>query len=612
MARKLPAPLQLTPLEQLLQPLDLPYTDALAIERHHLRAELYAQASASDTKAEILCELSRRSFWAHLALFVYTHDENAVKLRIKPFSPLAMYKRMADFFDERHPDGTWKHPLNAIPKSRQLMVSWIVMAREDWCCLHNQNSYCFVISENRPKAADQIKRLRTIHQKYPPWFLEYCGQQRARPLKDGFVYQNASIIESIEQRSGRGVASYVVTMGFSDEAAHQMFFERNWTALRPACKPSTQIFLASSANPSYFFTNIVRDRMDGKQGGKATVYFDCIGMSAWRNRLNGLDVLRVHYTADPARRTREWKTAAMKGVAGMHQWRQEQEIDDTARGGRPIFQRYLDRTVHVTAGHVEVYPQPRRGRKPGWMIKVTGWDQPRSVLALMRAIDHGTSGYCAAVWVAVDEDLDWFVFRTYKKTGFVAPMNAAAICKLSYRPELQDYENYERDEIDAMQGLPDRRGKVEDVYRDFTDAAGRRPLRRIEAVSKGAGSRQEGLDMIASMLLSTLAVNNPEGECWTEITQEWRDLMGEPELDALELKENFAQYSSLYLARDMAEDLWDELDAARWDEPSNKDPDADRPETSSDMMDDLIDCLRYLIRAGSGKYLRQNKNVRIS
>lgn len=574
--------------KRLLAPLQVAYTDDLVLDRARDLAELHSIADTDPLVAESIYELTRMSFWAHLALMVWTHDEKAPEVRYKPFSPLAMYKRLADFADEKEDGGKWAHPIIGVEKSRQLMLSWFVMARLDWCCIHKQRSYTFVVSEELNKARAQVDRVRTIESHYPNWYRLRAGLVGVVPSLKGVNYPNMSWLMSVPQASGRAVASYVPTMGFSDEAAWQTSFERNWTAIKGTAGQFTQLFVVSSANPSYF-ESLMHDNLDGRKGGREKTYHESQGFSLWRNKLNRIDVARIHYTADPARRTKAWRAQAIQGMA-MHEWRQEQEIDYTARGGRPIF-TMLDRNYHVTDGHIQVIPL----RGGGWGLKTEGYSHVRPV-RLLRAIDHGTSNYCAAVWIAVDEDLDWFVYRVYKRTGWFAPENARAIAQLSRADVPCGYETYAFNVIDAMQGLPDQQGKVEDIYRASVDEQGRKPLSGLQAVEKGANSRQVGLDHIAGMLHSTLAVCSPTHPYW--------DAEGYDEGH----RASFRRYSSLYLGRDVAEFLFEELEKARWDERPGNDPEMNRPETSLDMMDDAIDCTRYLIRAG-GQLLRQRKEA---
>jgi hypothetical protein len=479
------------------------------------------------------------------------------------------------------------------------MLSWFVVARLDWCAIHNPHAYTFIVSENDEKAKDQVRRVETIHDHFPGWYLERAGAG-AQCLHRGVVYDNLSQIRSVPQASGRAAASYVPTMGLSDEAAHQQRFEANWTSIKGTCGPTTQMFVVSSANPSYF-QYLMEDRQDGKIGAREKTWFRGLSngeehlthlrripaFEAWRNRHNGVDCIRVFYPADPARRSPEWRREAFRGMS-RHQILQEHEGDCTARGGKAIFDM-LDRGVHVTAGRVRIVALGDSG-KSGLIIG--GFSDPHGNPVvrrcnLLHAIDHGTTNFCASLWIAVDEDNDWYVFRAYKRQGWLAPANAGAISQLCAG------ERYAVQVIDAMMGLPDKRGRFEDLYRGYVAPDGSKPLRRLEPVEKGSGSRQEGLDAIGTMLLASLAQLEPDHAYWRDNGYEsWQ-------------VSDLAEYSQLYLGVDVAEELFTELEKARYDQPKNPDPEMAQPETSLDMMDDLIDCLRYLIRAGGAKYLKK-------
>ena len=600
MAKQKPTATNTNLIEALLTPLDAPYTTERAIERMLWLAELNGLAEGNMSLAHTLVEITRRSFWAHLALLVWTHDEQDQVCRVKPFSSLAMYRTLAEWFDAPGESGPWAHPTIAIRKSRQLMVSWLIMARLDWCCIHQPHAMTFVVSEEQPKAASQVKRLQTIHDHYPLWYRDIMDLAGWKPSTRGAAYPNASWLLSLPQESGRSVANYVPTMGLTDEAAHQSHFEQNWAAIKGCCTSKAQVFAVSSVKASPFMS-LFNDKMDGKQGGREKTLHESQGLSIWVNRLNGVSCASVHYTADPARRSAAWKADAYRGCSNKWQWEQEQEMREDVRGGRPIF-RMLDRSIHVTAGHIEVAPFKLRGGGQEWRMRIEGrvdqYGRPIwAPVRLLRATDHGTSGYCATVWVAVDEDFDWFVYRTRKVTGWFAPQNAAAIAAASWHEDAQCYERYQVDVIDAMSGLPDRMGKVEDLYRAYVDPCGQRPLAGLCTVTKGAGSRQAGLDAIAAMLHSTMAaVAGGDHPYWREEGYE------DYQLQAM------VEHSSIYLGRDVAEPLFEELEKARWDENRSPDPEADRPETSLAMMDDLIDSLRYLCSSGA-HLIRQKRGI---
>ena len=63
------------------------------------------------------------------------------------------------------------------------------------------------------------------------------------------------------------------------------------------------------------------------------------GIQTWDNPRNGFHVIRLHYTADPKKRSPAWKTEAMKGMSS-RAWRREYEIDFAAPEGEPVIPEY--------------------------------------------------------------------------------------------------------------------------------------------------------------------------------------------------------------------------------------------------------------------------------
>ena len=582
---------------------DEAYTLDHAAARARDQAILGAMASQSPDLRSALIELSRRSFWNHISLFVTTHDEKGLKARYRPFAPLHAYWRICQWLDTRDESGGWAHPVVLIGKSRQLMLSWLCMARLDWCCLHTAHAYCPVISTTDEDAKAQVARVRTIHARYPTWFRAAMGldQQRAS-LANTIRYPNQSMIESRPQASGRATASRVPTMVLCDEAAHQDHFGANWTAIMGGRSSSdggavSQIMAVSSAAPSHMGT-LFEDRLDGKQGGRGDTYIAETGLEAWRNRGNGLDCLRILDEADPARRSAEWTRQAKTGMTN-DQWEQEHRCNWSARSGRRVFPMF-DASIHVTTRPGYVWPVYGRDGSREWRLSLVGQvdakgDPIARPVKLVRVADHGTTNWCACVWIAIDEYRNWWVYRTYKITGRFAPENAAGIARASWCEMADDYEDYLYDAIDAMQGLPDQRGQVHDLYRAYVDDRGRKPFEHMEAVRKGAGTRQEGLDAIGTMLMSTLAWIAPKHAHF---------VTADPPYEPWQVEAFAGKSKIIFCAGNGVSNLTDEIIAARYDEPTSSDPDAERPETTTKIQDDALDCLRYAIRGVGELYIR--------
>lgn len=86
----------------------------------------------------------------------------------------------------------------------------------------------------------------------------------------------------------------------------------------------------------------------------AKVLHEQEGLTIRRNANNGFCVVRLHYTADPNKRSVEWKKAAM---AGMRQadFNREYEIDYTSVFGEPIFPEFAENSPNIIVR--EPYPE---------------------------------------------------------------------------------------------------------------------------------------------------------------------------------------------------------------------------------------------------------------
>jgi hypothetical protein len=69
------------------------------------------------------------------------------------------------------------------------------------------------------------------------------------------------------------------------------------------------------------------------------------GITEWTNERNGFFVTRLHYTADPNKRSAAWKKAVSEGLA-LRAWQREYEISWTSPEGEPVIPEF-DANLHV-------------------------------------------------------------------------------------------------------------------------------------------------------------------------------------------------------------------------------------------------------------------------
>lgn len=136
-----------------------------------------------------------------------------------------------------------------IPKTREMMTSWLVVGFCTWACQFFPNVQAIGQSEKDDKAQGLVLYANILYDNQPDWL-------RARhPLKRGdsgtahkIEWANGSKFIAVPQGE-RQVASFHPTIYFNDESAHQPTFEATLNVVKPVAK---QIICVSSAAHSRF------------------------------------------------------------------------------------------------------------------------------------------------------------------------------------------------------------------------------------------------------------------------------------------------------------------------------------------------------------------------
>lgn len=200
---------------------------------------------ASARARNIELEKSKRNpaYWLfHPLQWVWTKDEFDKECPLKPFP---REEALLDVLAEIH-----DNPIVFIGKSRQLTITWLVVAYLCWWARFYGNQLLFIQSKKEEDAANLVynkepdsARIDFIENHLPVWM-----RQPRRFSYGQILYPNGSKIWGIPQGSDT-IRSYTGSALFSDEAAFQPFFLQAYRAARPSCR---KIIAVSSAEPSEF------------------------------------------------------------------------------------------------------------------------------------------------------------------------------------------------------------------------------------------------------------------------------------------------------------------------------------------------------------------------
>jgi hypothetical protein len=145
---------------------------------------------------------------------------------------------------------------------------------------------------------------------------------------------------------------------------------------------------------------------------------DLKGISSRRTR-QGVEVVRVHYTADPERGS-EWANRERQKYSSQGAWDREQEIVHDAGGGELFFAEILNRYADKI-----IIRDPDFEIPPTWK-RIAGFDHGKTnpTAALVVAIDYDGSIYCLCAYYQPGLTPSQHLQNLYRLPGFI---EAAAI-----------------------------------------------------------------------------------------------------------------------------------------------------------------------------------------
>lgn len=256
---QLQTPYQTTPTGQaVLVPAELPVVwplkgpgiaDKAAFKAHMQRCDKGDQAAI---QAELQRCMLRQDYW--VMTYCFTKDEHDSNQPVKRFP---RYKYIP-FIIRR----LCHNPKVAIPKSRQVMITWTVLAYILGQCLFKKHRLWFIQSKKEEDAAALIERAKHMYEHLPWW--QRAAAPLTRPLmKQPFnklVIANGSKMWGVPQGSDI-LRQYTASGIFGDEYAFQDKAEDAYTAAKPTVDGGGQIIAVSSVNGKNFFYRLVSDQM---------------------------------------------------------------------------------------------------------------------------------------------------------------------------------------------------------------------------------------------------------------------------------------------------------------------------------------------------------------
>ena len=197
-------------------------------------------------------EKCKRDPWYWLENYAWTKDEHDSKRPFKRFPCKDYLKRITEVWQRER--------LLLIPKSRQMMISWLLVALYLHDAQFHPGRLIVYQSKKGEDATALIRRSLVIFDRQPSWMKQ---ENRFREHPHGKLTFPAieSSIVGLPQGAEQ-LRSYTLSGLLVDEAAYQPLMQEAWTAAKPTIDAGDcRVTMVSSANPS-FFEMLVSDRVE--------------------------------------------------------------------------------------------------------------------------------------------------------------------------------------------------------------------------------------------------------------------------------------------------------------------------------------------------------------
>ena len=321
-------------------------------------------------------EIARRAHramtdpWYFLQNCVYTLDQVDKKNPIKRFPSHLPHTRL---YCE-----AWIRELQlVVPKSRRMQMSWENIALFLWDTMFGVGR-CNIFQSKKEESSDNLVGRAEFILKHipedqipkemiPKWNRTYCKLE--------FPEIHSQIL-GIPQGASQ-LREHTASGLLFDEFAFWDADEETYSAAIVTIEGGGRCTILSSARAGAYMEKVVFDRLDEDQvdldGDKQKVIheppvhkFPMDGVECWKNPGNKFFVIQLHYTANPDKRSTEWKSHT-KGNLSHKRWMQEYEISWESVAGKPVYPNF-SKKLHTRLG---IEPEPGLPLLRGWDFGLT-------------------------------------------------------------------------------------------------------------------------------------------------------------------------------------------------------------------------------------------------
>lgn len=293
--------------------------------------------------------------------------------RNKPVKPFPVHLEYLELYVK-----LWlRENLLAIPKSRRMKMSWTNIALYTWDTMFHFGRHTAFVSKKEEDSADLVERAKFIYENLDPDVLPRDILPKLKASENMLEFPElGSKLQGFPSGSDQ-LRQFTFSGMLFDEMAFWTKAREAYSAAIPTLEGGGRGTCISSAGPG-FFQQIVFDQID--KGSSAAFDSDMLsdqkptkrlfpmkGIEIWKNPKNNFCVIEIHYTADPAKRSEEWKKR-VKSALPLRDWLREYEINWETWEGLPV---YADWNTETHGSTETMHPHLGLPLLRGWDFGLT-------------------------------------------------------------------------------------------------------------------------------------------------------------------------------------------------------------------------------------------------
>jgi hypothetical protein len=177
-----------------------------------------------------------------------TYDEHAKRKGVAVYKPFPTFPAERDFMQM-----LMGYMMNcsrlAVPKSREMMTSWLALGYATWKCQYEARTRVVIQTQKDIKAEELVGYAKTLYENQPEWLRKlHPLKHNSQQSKSRLIWANESQVQGVPSGADQ-VRAYHPTVLILDEASFLPEAQASYETANPVC---SQIIMVSSAAPGWF------------------------------------------------------------------------------------------------------------------------------------------------------------------------------------------------------------------------------------------------------------------------------------------------------------------------------------------------------------------------